>query len=138
LYPWECRRDAGAPRKKTQEEVNALGDSLRIPPDAIIPMEKLTGYLLAARDWDDKSKFLAQAGFSRQNPHLLLEAIRQLAAGAQAEEDRVNEYGEILRAEGRLIGPNGRTLSVVTIWIRERLTGRIRFVTLKPRKENKT
>lgn len=32
---------------------------MRIPPDAIIPMEKLTAYLLVAREWDDKSKFLA-------------------------------------------------------------------------------
>lgn len=37
---------------------------MKIPPDAIIPMEKLTAYLLVARDWDDKSKLLAQAGFS--------------------------------------------------------------------------
>lgn len=111
---------------------------MKIPLNAVIPMEKLTGYLLVARDWDDKSKFLAQAGFGRQNPHLLLEAIRKLAAGAEAVEDRANEYGEILRAEGELVGPNGQGLSVATIWIRERLDGQVRFVTLKPRKEKKT
>ena len=98
-------------------------------------MEKVTSYLLVARDWDDKSKFLAQAGFSRQNPHLLLEAIRKLAASTEAVEDRATEYGEILRADGELVGPSGQSLSVVTIWIREKLEGRVRFVTLKPRKE---
>jgi hypothetical protein len=122
------------PRRRRSAPADS-GESVKIPPDAVIPMEKLTSYLLVARDWDDKSKFLAQVGFNRQNPHLLLEAIRRLAAGAEAVEDRANEYGEILRAEGDLGGPDGQSLSVVTIWIRERLTGRVRFVTLKPWKE---
>ena len=110
---------------------------MRIPPDAVIPMEKLTGYLLVPREWDDKSKFLVQAGFTRENPHLLLTAIRELAASVEAEEDRINEHGEFLRAEGELRGPNGQGLSVVTIWLRWSLDGQIRFVTLKPRKEKK-
>ena len=110
---------------------------MRIPPDAIIPMEKLTSYLLVLREWDDKSKFLAQAGFTRENPHWLLTSIRELAASVEAEEDRANEYGEFLRAEGDLVGPDGRRLSVVTIWLRWGLDGRVRFVTLKPRKEKK-
>jgi hypothetical protein len=80
-------------------------------------MEKLTSYLLVPREWDDKSKFLSQAGFARDNPHLLLAAIRALAAQAEAEEDRENEYGVFLRAQGRLVGPNGESLFVVTIWL---------------------
>jgi hypothetical protein len=111
---------------------------VRIPPDAVIALEKLTAYLLVAREWDDKSKFLAQAGFSRENPHLLLAAIRGLAATAEAVEDGVNEYGAFLRAEGALAGPNGRSLAVVTIWLRSHSDDRVRFVTLKPRKEKKS
>ena len=38
-------------------------DSMRIPADAVSAAEKLTGYLLLPRPWDDKAKFLAQAGF---------------------------------------------------------------------------
>ena len=38
---------------------------MKIPEDAIIPMEKLTAYLLLPRPGDDKSKFLAQAGFRK-------------------------------------------------------------------------
>jgi uncharacterized protein DUF6883 len=108
---------------------------LRLPPDAIVPLEKLTAYLLTAREWNDKSKFLSQAGFTRENPHLLLAAIRELAAKAEAVEDGVNDYGVFLRAEGALTGPNGRVLKVVTIWLRSRADGATRFVTLKPRKE---
>ena len=33
---------------------------MRIPADATIAAEKLTGYLLLPRQWDDKSKFLRQ------------------------------------------------------------------------------
>jgi hypothetical protein len=110
---------------------------MRIPLDAVIPLEKLSAYLLTAREWDDKSKFLAQAGFTRENPHLLLAAIRELAAKAEAVEDRESEYGVFLRADGLLTGPNGRTLAVVTIWLRSRADSRTRFVTLKPRREKK-
>lgn len=110
---------------------------MRIPPDAVLPMEKLTDYLLVARDWDDKSKFLSQAGFSKEDPHLLLAAIRELAATVEAVEDGGNEYGVFLRAQGALAGPNGRALAVVTIWLQSRSDGRIRFVTLKPWKEKK-
>lgn len=111
---------------------------MRIPADAMIPFEKLTAYLLVAREWDDKSKFLAQAGFTRDNPHLLLAAIRELAATAEAVEDGQNEYGAFLRAEGELAGPNGQSLAVVTIWLRSRADGRTRFVTLKPQREKRT
>ncbi|MBD2204797.1 hypothetical protein H6G33_13520 [Calothrix sp. FACHB-1219] len=37
---------------------------MKIPPDAIIADEKITRYLLVPREQDDKSKFLAQAGFT--------------------------------------------------------------------------
>src|SRR5262245_54550962 len=100
-------------------------------------MEKLTGYLLVSREWDDKSKFLAQAGFTLENPRLLLASLRQLAEGAEAVQDGSNEYGDFLRVEGELTGPRGRPLSVVTIWLRWHLDGRVRFVTLKPRKETR-
>lgn len=36
-----------------------------MPREAVIPPEKLTGYLLLERPWDDKSKFLAQGEFLR-------------------------------------------------------------------------
>ncbi|HEX3127083.1 MAG TPA: hypothetical protein VH394_07115 [Thermoanaerobaculia bacterium] len=111
---------------------------MRIPPDAIVPMEKLTAYLLVPREWDDKSKFLGRAGFTRDNPHQLLAAIRELAATAEAVEDGSNEYGVFLRAEGALKGPGGVELTVVTIWLRSSQDGRTRFVTLKPRKEKKS
>ncbi len=111
---------------------------MKIPPDAKIPFEKITEYLLVPKEWDDKSKFLAQAGFTEENPGLLLQAIRELAEDVEAVEDRANEYGVFLRVEGELTGPNGRALQVVTIWLRWYLDGSVRFVTLKPRKEKRS
>ena len=110
---------------------------MRIPADALVPGEKLTKYLLVHREWDDKAKFLAKAGFGLQNAPRLLAAIRKLAAEAEAVEDGANEYGDFLRADGELQGPNGVILSVTSIWLREKLGGRVCFVTLKPRKEKK-
>lgn len=110
---------------------------MRIPPDAVVPPEKLRDYLLAPRPFDDKSKFLALAGFSRDNPHVLLGAIRQLAGAVEARTDGSNEYGEFLRVEGEIQGPNGKSLSVTTIWLRWHADGRVRFVTLKPWKEKR-
>jgi hypothetical protein len=110
---------------------------MRIPADALIAAEKLTGYLLLQRPWDDKSKFLAKAGFDRTNPQALLGALRALAAEVEANQDGVNEYGEFLRTDGDLVGPNGLRLAVSAIWLRQHLDGRVRFVTLKPRKQRR-
>jgi hypothetical protein len=66
---------------------------MRIPADSLIPAEKLSGYLLLPRSWDDKAKVLAQAGFERGNPDALLGALRDLAAATDAAPDGVNEYG---------------------------------------------
>ena len=105
---------------------------MKIPDDAVIPEEKLTNYLLVPRPWDDKSKFLAQAGFTPENPDDLLAALRRLAAGSDAVEDGTNEYGTFYRVEGELVGPGGRTLAVIAVWLRWAFDGTFHFVTLKP------
>jgi hypothetical protein len=104
---------------------------VRIPTDAIIPTEKLTHYLLAPRRKSDKSRFLAQAGFSPENYDLLEHAIRRLIAEYDAVSDRGNEYGVFYRVEGLLHGPEG-VLSTVTVWIQYSIDGSYHFVTLKP------
>lgn len=64
---------------------------MNIPEDAIIPDEKITRYLLVQKLRSDKSKFLAQAGFTQENPEALREAIQLLVKGVEATEDRINE-----------------------------------------------
>lgn len=84
---------------------------MKIPADAIIPPPKLTRYLLISREQDDKSKFLAQAGFTQDNPQQLEAAIRQLADTVEAVED----------VEGELIGVNETNLSAIAIWLKLKL-----------------
>jgi hypothetical protein len=108
---------------------------MKIPPDAIIPDDKLTRYLLISREQDDKSKFLAQAGFTLDNPEQLKAAIRQLADTVEAVADKTNEYGIFYRVEGQLIGINDRNLSVITIWLNRKIDEQFQFITLKPKRE---
>ncbi|MGH9851766.1 MAG: DUF6883 domain-containing protein [Blastocatellia bacterium] len=108
---------------------------MKIPDDAIISDDKLTRYLLVHKARNDKSKFLARAGFTQQNPGALLAAIRSLIGMVEAVEDRTDEYGTFYRVEGELIGVNSVNLSVATIWLRRKLDGKFQFITLIPRKE---
>ncbi len=103
------------------------------PSDIIIPLEKLTEYLLVPRVHNDKSKFLAQAGFTIENPDVLEQAIRDLFVRNEVVQERENRYGIFYRLSGELVGPSG-ILSVITIWIVRAIDGEFRFVTLKPDK----
>lgn len=108
---------------------------MRIPEDLIIPDAKITRYLLVRKARNDKSKFLAQAGFTQENSEALKAAIQMQAVATGAVEDRSNEYGTFYQVEGDLIGKNGVRLSVVTVWLQRQIDGKFQFVTLKPRKE---
>ena len=107
---------------------------MNIPNKAIIPEEKLTRYLLVPRLKDDKSKYLAQAGFTPDNPNDLLTAIRQLITHNTAVKENVNEYGTFYTVEGKLQGINNLNLAVVTVWLQSKHDGSFRFITLKPKK----
>jgi hypothetical protein len=111
---------------------------MKIPNDAIIQESKLTHYLLVHREKNDKSKFLAQGGFTDENPQDLESAIRQLISSYDAVEDTRNEYGDLFRVEGDLMGINGRILGVLSIWmIQSSVDNVFRFVTLKPARKRK-
>ena len=108
---------------------------MRIPKDAIIPDDKITSYLLIQKARNDKSKFLAQGGFTADDPKALRAAIQSIAEAGEAVEDRSNEYGVFYQVVGELVGANGVILSVVTIWLQRQFDGKFQFVTLKPLKE---
>jgi hypothetical protein len=110
---------------------------VKIPADAIIPDDKLTRYLLVYKARNDKSKFLAQAGFTQDNPEALRAAIQTIVELGEAVEDRTNEYGTFFQVEGKLIGNNGANLSVTTIWLQRQIDRQFQFVTLKPVKESR-
>ena len=105
-----------------------------IPTDAIIAVEKIRDYLLKPLDVDDKSRFLALGGYSREEHWELMRDIRDQLLPVEAEFLGSRHYGDFYSAKGILRGPNGTQLAVCTIWIAN-LLGEIRFVTLKPDKE---
>ncbi|MGL6338048.1 MAG: DUF6883 domain-containing protein [Waterburya sp.] len=105
---------------------------MKIPTDAIIAESKLTKYLLVFKPRNDKSQFLAQAGFSLDNWQALEIAIRQLNLTVEAFRDRTNEYGTFYNVYGELKGVNDVNLSVVTVWLRRQYDDQFQFVTLIP------
>jgi hypothetical protein len=66
---------------------------MKIPSDALIAEAKLRDYLLIYKETDDKSQFLAQAGFTRDEPEFLEASIRHLIENEQAEVDRSDKFG---------------------------------------------
>lgn len=108
---------------------------MKLPHDVVIAEEKLTGYLLTWRARNDKSGYLAQAGYDLSNWPVLEADLRRIAMTAEAELAERSPFGELLAARGELRGPAGVILKVKTIWIRLAETGETRFVTLFPDKE---
>ena len=66
-------------------------DPMYLPSDSLIPDDKITKYLLKFRPKDDKSKYLARAGFTLANPDALKTALIQLIQTNPAIEDLTNE-----------------------------------------------
>lgn len=105
---------------------------MRLPQDAIIAEEKLTRYLLVPLPKDDKSKFLAQAGYVIGNWQQLEQDLRTQVLSQPAELVETTLYGKKYRIRAALTGPNKRVLSVITIWMMTDDT--TKFVTLVPDK----
>jgi hypothetical protein len=105
---------------------------VKLPADnVVIPQSKLIAYLVVFKPKNDKSKFLAQAGFYTDNTQELERAIRQLLRDYDAIIDRQDEYGTFYRVEGLLHGSTG-ILNAVTIWLWQEANDKYRFITLKP------
>ncbi|MEM9213708.1 MAG: DUF6883 domain-containing protein [Cyanobacteria bacterium P01_F01_bin.150] len=103
-----------------------------LPPDAAIPEAKLTQYLLIPLPKDDKSKFLAKAGYTLDNWEKLEEDLQTQVLSQPAELLETNKYGQKYCIRATLVGENGVELNIKTIWM---VTPTVtRFVTLVPDK----
>src|SRR5712692_1200533 len=107
---------------------------MKLPGNTIIARRKLDEYLLKPRVEDDKSGFLALAGYTLENAEGLLSDLREQLLPLDAELFDQTEYGPKYRIRGTLTGPNGRALRVSTIWMKENATNQTKFVTLLPDK----
>jgi hypothetical protein len=102
----------------------------RLPREAVIAREKLTQYLLIPLTKDDKSKFLAQAGYTLKNWEQLEHALRSQVLTEPAEFLETTRYGDKYAIHAQLQGPNGTDLKILTIWMMT--DGQAKFVTLVP------
>jgi hypothetical protein len=100
--------------------------------DAIIAKEKLTNYLLVPLPKDDKSKFLAQAGYTLDNWQQLEQDLRTKVLTQPAEPIEDTPFGKKYLIWARFLGANGVELNILTIWMVT--NGTTKFVTLVPDK----
>jgi hypothetical protein len=107
---------------------------MKLPANTVIDPRKLAQYLLRYRDEDDKSGFLALAGYTLETADRLMSDLRTQLLPLDAEFFDRTQYGPKYRIQGTLTGPNGRVLRVVSIWMKEDATGETKFVTLFPDK----
>ena len=107
---------------------------MKLPANTIIATDKLTRYLLVPQARGDKSRFLAEAGYTQENVEHLLHDLRTQILPLDAEPLESGKFGQYYEIRGTLSGPFGVTRAIRTIWITEHLSGVTKFVTLIPEK----
>ena len=107
---------------------------MKLPADAIIAAEKVMHYLLVRQTRGDKSAFLARGGYTLENANQLLQDLRTQLLSLDATPLHSTEFGQFYEIRGPLSGPNGVTLQIRSIWMKENLSGITKFITLIPEK----
>ena len=97
-----------------------------------ISSQKLTGYLLNMEHPDGRSKaaFLLKNGFGE--PESLRLALLQLITNHPVTQQRHTIYGTKYVVDGLLISPQGKEVSVRTVWIVLQELSICTFVTAYP------
>lgn len=110
---------------------------MKLPKNTVISREKLTSYLLLFKKRNDKSQWLAQAGYSAENWESLENDLRNQILSLDAEPSETTIYGQTYEIIGNLTGSNGKSISVHTVWMTETATNITKFITLYPSKEKR-
>jgi len=107
---------------------------MKLPADAVIATEKVTRYLLVRHTRGDKSAFLGRGGYTPEKADQLLHDLRTQLLPLDARPLHSTEFGQFYEIRGPLLGPNGVTLQIRSIWMKENLSGVTKFITLIPEK----
>jgi len=101
---------------------------------ALIPKEKITGYLLSTthRDGRHKAAFFMACGFSIGRWQQLAQALRQHAADGEVTKKEETPFGVRYTVEGALHTPEGRSVNLRVIWFVEQGEVLPRLVTAYP------
>ncbi len=96
---------------------------MKLPSDSKISDNKIKEYLLKPKKRNDKSFWLGQAGYERDNWQVLKNDIMNQLLSKDATLVETTEFGQLFKLTGTIIGPNGKSLFVCTIWMKEFSTG---------------
>lgn len=83
---------------------------------------------------NDKSRWLAKLGYTVEKWKVLECDLRKQILSLDVVPIEKTEYGQLYEIKGKLTGPNGISLSVCTIWMKETATGISKFITMFPDK----
>ena len=108
---------------------------MKLPADSIVRPEKITEYLLKPRARNDKSKFLNELGYNLDDWTVLRDDILMQFLPKEAHFDENTPYGDMYHIEADLLGPNGKTRKVLTVWLLDTTLGQAHLVTMYPAKE---
>ncbi|MCU0542709.1 MAG: hypothetical protein MUE44_11010 [Oscillatoriaceae cyanobacterium Prado104] len=109
---------------------------MRIPSNLVIQDQKITNYLLVYQPKDDKSEYLALAGYSQENWQILKNDIMEAVGVAEVAEVTPTDWGTRFKVKSQWYGPNGRLVKVITIWQQDEESDTVKFITLYPDKSS--
>src|SRR6266508_3118244 len=107
-------------------------DALPIADRAVIPREKLQGYLLNPRHEIGRHKarvFAAALGIHRDDWEYLRDRIQEGILVAAVDTVRDTQWGRVFEAILPVTGLNGQTRRVMTVWLVASAAESPRFVT---------
>ena len=101
---------------------------------AVIPLEKVRDYLLAAANPRTRGKaaFFQALGFDPGEWEVLRDALLELAQSGSATPGQQSEFGTKYEIRATITGPAGRDAVIRTVWIVNAGETNPRFITAYP------
>lgn len=108
--------------------------NLQNAQSAVVPEDKITGYLLSTshRDGRHKAAFFLGFGFTAGDWQTLRAALLRHASEHEVAKVESTEFGTRYVVEGTIRTPDGRTPSIRSVWFVESDQDAPRFVTAYP------
>jgi hypothetical protein len=107
---------------------------MKMPLRLVIQDQKITNYLLLYQPKDDKSEYLALAGYNLTNWEILKRDILNSVADVEVTEITSTDWGTRLKVKSQWYSPNNRLVMVMTIWQQDEGADFVKFITLYPDK----
>lgn len=119
--------------EKHSVENKDKNDIMKLPKyqEAIIPKEKFTEYALNPEKDANKAKaFKVALGYTKDNAEELMEQIYNKLPDYEATERGDKGWGMTYQVIMDITGSNGKTAQVLTAWIKDKDTGKVRMTTV--------